>query len=122
MNKYIQLILCKIRLLAIKITHRNSKVSFIGYSNISGKTMLEIGDKSTLIFGRGVRVRDGVVLSVRDNSSLILGNGVFINRNTIITARKSIVIEDGVTIGANVCIYDHDHDIHNRGGIYLMEL
>lgn len=51
-----------------------------------------------------------------------LGNGVFINRNTIITSRRSIIIEDGVTIGPNVCIYDHDHNVNNRGEYILQNV
>ena len=62
----------------------------------------------------------GSVLAIRDNALLKIGNGVFINRNTIITSRKSIILEDGVTIGSNVCIYDHD--IYNRGGYMLDNL
>lgn len=61
-------------------------------------------------------MRAGSVLTVRQGAHLKIGKSVFINRNTIIAARKSITIGDGVTIGPNVCIYDHDHDIHNRVG------
>ena len=32
-----------------------------------------------------------------------------------IVSHKSIVIEDGVTIGPNVCIYDHDHNYKSHG-------
>ena len=106
-------------MIALKATHRNSDVSFLGFSNISRKTLWEIGKHSLLMVGRGLHTRSGTVLSVRDNASLKIGNGVFINRNSIITARKSITIEDGVTIGSNVCIYDHDHDIYSRGGVCI---
>ena len=109
----------KIRSLWIKVIHCKSHISIMGYSNISRKTSLEIGNNSVLSLGCGIHIRDRVVLSVRDNASLLIGNGVFINRNSIVTARKSIIIEEGVTIGPNVCIYDHDHDIRNRGG-YLV--
>lgn len=37
-------------------------------------------------------------------------NGCFINRNATIVSMSSILIEEGVTIGPNVCIYDHDHN------------
>lgn len=122
MRRHIQLIFCKIRMIALKATHKNSDVAFIGFSNISRKTILEIGPHSIFFVGKGLHTRAGVVLSVRDNASLKIGNGVFINRNTIISARKSITIEDGVTIGPNVCIYDHDHDVHcaGGGGIFLI--
>ena len=61
-------------------------------------------------------------LLVRPNASLHLGKNVFINRNSIITARKYVQIGDGVTIGPNVCIYDHDHDIQNGGGYVLGDI
>lgn len=38
-------------------------------------------------------------------------NGCYINRNCNIVAMERITIEDGVTIGPNVCIYDHDHNM-----------
>lgn len=37
--------------------------------------------------------------------------GCYINRNCNIIAMDEIVIEGGVTIGPNVCIYDHDHNM-----------
>lgn len=70
------------------------------------------------MLGKGLHLRSGVVLSVRSGALLKLGDGVFINRNTIVTSKKSVIIEDGVTIGPNVCIYDHDHDMSKRGGIF----
>lgn len=35
----------------------------------------------------------------------------FINRNCVIVSKKEIDIGDRVTIGPNVCIYDHDHNL-----------
>ena len=110
--KKIQLIFCKVRLFFLKISHRKSYVNFKGFSNISRKTLIEVGKNSVLTAGYGLHTRSGVVLAVRGKAYLSIGNNVFINRNTIITARKSIIIEDEVTIGPNVCIYDHDHDMH----------
>ena len=37
-------------------------------------------------------------------------------------ARRNITIGNGVTIGPNVCIYDHDHDIKNKGGCVLSDV
>lgn len=44
-----------------------------------------------------------------DGGNLHIGKNVFINRNCNIVAQKYIMIDDGCTIGPNVCIYDHDH-------------
>lgn len=114
--KKIRLIICYMRMLFFKFIHLDSRISFKGFSDISAKTIFELGEHSILSIGRGLHTRAGVVLAVRENSSLIIGESVFINRNTIITARKYIRIEDCVTIGPNVCIYDHDHDMKQRGG------
>lgn len=38
----------------------------------------------------------------------------FVNRNCLIVSRKQIYIGKRVTIGPNVCIYDHDHDSKNE--------
>lgn len=98
----------------------NSRIVLTGFSRVNRNTAIEVANKSLLKIGKGVYTRQGVALSVRDGATLELGNGVFINRNTIITSRRSIIIEDGVTICPNVCIYDHDHDVHNRGE-YVLE-
>jgi len=124
MLKKVHLLVCRIRLFVLKAIHNNSIITTVGFSNISEKTSIEVGKHSVFFMGRGLHTRAGVVLSVRDNASLIIGNGVFINRNTIITSRYSITIEDEVTIGPNVCIYDHNHNIcgclSSGGGMCLI--
>ena len=49
-------------------------------------------------------------------SGEIIVQDAFINRNSMIVAMEKIEISSGVTIGPNVCIYDHDHDLHNKCG------
>ncbi len=57
------------------------------------------------------------MLNMEANSLLYAFGGkihigsAFINRNCVIVSRKEIDIGDRVTIGPNVCIYDHDHDL-----------
>lgn len=48
---------------------------------------------------------------------LEIGDNVGLNSNCIIACHKKIVISDGVAIGPNVCIYDHDHDFRCKNGI-----
>lgn len=111
-----------LRLYIISILNKNCRINYKPFFLISRKVYIEVSKKSELNIGRGVHIRDGVVLSVRNHALLKLSDGVFINRNTIITSRKSIIIENGVTLGPNVCIYDHDHDMHNRGGYFCNEI
>ena len=47
---------------------------------------------------------------------------MFINRNCSIVSQKHIVICDGVTIGPNVCVYDHDHDLQSRGNFISADI
>lgn len=104
-----------IRLKFNKLMGKN--ILFQKWVSISPSATIEVSGTGILRLERGIKMRDRVVISVRDNASLQVGCGVFINRNTIIVARESIRIAEGVTIGPNVCIYDHDHDARNRGGV-----
>lgn len=110
--KYYHKIRIRIRIILLQMQHRSSKISIVGTPNIKDFANIEVGNNSELRIGSGFSMRQNVTLAVRDNSIFSIGSGVFINRNTIIMARKSITIADGVTIGPNVCIYDHDHDIY----------
>ena len=108
----------KIRFAFLKLLS-SSNIIVKGSILVHDKTDIEVGRGSTLQIGKGARILQNTALAVRDGATLSIGNGVFINRNSIITARKNISIEDGVTIGSNVCIYDHDHDMRNRGEFLL---
>lgn len=44
-----------------------------------------------------------------DGGAVSLGDNVFVNRNCSIVSRGFIAIGDGVSIGPNTVIYDHDH-------------
>ncbi len=112
---YFSLLSTLIRLRVLRVINRKAAIIFGGYSIISKDVDIDVSDYSKLQIGKGVRIKKNVYLAIRDNAKLILGRGVFINRNSIIVARESIEIGDEVTIGPNVCIYDHDHDIYNPG-------
>lgn len=45
-----------------------------------------------------------------DGGRITIGNNCFFNRNCNVIAHMMIDIHDNVTVGPNVCIYDHDHD------------
>ena len=119
--KYYHKICIRLGRMLFKLQHRSSSVSIVDTPNIISFSNIEVGNNSELMIGYGFTMRQNAVLAIRDNAMLSIGSGVFINRNTIIVARKKIIIADGVTIGPNVCIYDHDHDVCNRGGGYLVD-
>lgn len=118
--KYYHKIWCKLQLELFKQKHKSSNVTIIGTPNIKKLSNIEVGSNSYLEIGSGFTARSNVAIAVRNNAKLTIGSSVFINRNTNIVAHKNIKIADGVTIGPNCCIYDHDHDLHNKGK-YLSE-
>ena len=102
--------------------NRNVNVVVDGTPNIHKNADVEVGKYSMLKIGYGFTMRKNSIIAVRDNAQLRIGCKVFINRNVIIMARRNITIGNGVTIGPNVCIYDHDHDIKNKGGYVLSDV
>ena len=81
---------------------------------ISPATEIELGKKCKIILNGRVHSEKNVLLSAKDGGKLICGN-LYINRNSMIVCRESISIGDGTTIGPNVVIYDHDHNIKESG-------
>lgn len=112
---YWQILCNRIRFVFIKLINPSAHITVHGSTLVSADADVEVANNSLLQIGRGLHVRKNAVLAVRERAELTIGNGAFINRNTIIMARKSISIGNGVTIGPNVCIYDHDHDVLNKG-------
>lgn len=108
----------RIRFAILKITNPKANISVDGSTLVSSGADIEVGINSLLQIGCGLHVRKNAILAVRDKADLLIDRNVFINRNTIIIARQCITIGEGVTIGPNVCIYDHDHNMLNRGGYF----
>ncbi len=81
---------------------------------ISPKTSIEIEKNGQVIFNGRIHSENNALISVKDGGELICGN-LYINRNSMIVCRENISIGDGTTIGPNVVIYDHDHDIKTVG-------
>lgn len=87
-----------------------------------------IFDKNTSIYASGIgKITVGEYLRIKDGSTvsaisgrLIIGNCVFINRNCNIICREHIRIDDAVSIGPNVIIWDHDHRFDEKQ-VYGME-
>lgn len=82
---------------------------------ISQCAKLQVDRGASLRIGSQNTLEWGVLMAVRKGGQLSIGSNVYLNRNCSVIARESILIEDGVTIGPGCCIYDHDHDIKDRG-------
>lgn len=121
LDKYYQKIKVLARLFFFGLTHKDATVKFAGTPTLDDSADVEVGKNSILQVGAGFSIRKNAIIAVRDNATLIIGSGVFVNRNTIILSRQNITIGNRVTIGPNVCIYDHDHDLRNGGGGYATD-
>lgn len=90
----------KIKLYPLQIMAHSVKIRAFNHGNINiDKTMV---------------IEDNVLIEAMGGKIII--HGGFINRNSTLVAMDSIQIEAGVTIGPNVCVYDHDHNMQNENG------
>jgi acetyltransferase-like isoleucine patch superfamily enzyme len=86
------------------------KLKYKGAQKISRKASLSIEHGGTISLGRRCMFEENVLIHAA-SGKIEMGEKVFINRNSMIVSQESIKLGDHVTIGPNVCIYDHDHDI-----------
>ncbi len=85
----------------------NNQISFSGTIKLSKEAKCEINGNLVL--------SSNSIIAAREKSIVRLGNNVFINRNCSIVAHEFIDIHNGVTIGPNCCVFDHDHNVYQRG-------
>lgn len=121
LRKKIRMIKTVIKVLSNKcrffVLHRilQKNMQITGHTLFSNGCDIVVDKKSSFYAGHKCSVEKGTLLAAKNGAVLTLGKGVYINRNCTIVAHKSITLADGVTIGPNTCIYDHDHDLHKRG-------
>ena len=84
---------------------------------ITPGTEIEMGGGGCISLLGRLHTESGCLISARNNGKLKIGNRVYLNRNTMIVCRDSVEIGYGTTVGPNVMIYDHDHDLLNHGRI-----
>lgn len=75
---------------------------------LSPKGALRVESGGSIRVEKSLNMEPGALLNAAGGNILI--KGAFINRNCTIVSMESIKIGNGVTIGPNVCIFDHDHN------------
>lgn len=90
---------------------------FAGVQRFSPNTEVLISDNGTLHLGKRVRVHRRAKLSVFDNGFLEVGENTALGNGVTITCMERIILGEGVQIGPDTKIYDHDHDFRVPGGV-----
>lgn len=101
-----------------KIFNIRTSLKYRKYPNIKISKQLknfEFGEltfdtKANVEIKNGLIMKKNVSIRCRDNANLNIGENVYFNNNCILTCRNKIIIGNDVSIGPNVCIFDHDHD------------
>lgn len=94
----------------------------VGGKQYFGKDLdINILNDGMIRVGENLYTRNGIVL-LSDGGIIQIGNQVFLNHNVSITSLKRICIGDHVSIGNNVVIVDHDHDISGGTGFVSSEV
>lgn len=95
------------------------RISFGKREQISLSAPLLITDgKSHMHIGSYARIESNSVIKA-SGGSVTIGDSVYFNRNCLLVSKGSITVGDEVTIGPGVYIYDHDHDIKDRGSFVI---
>lgn len=90
------------------------------YSSIqrfSPNTEVVIAEGGTIRLGRHVRAHRRSKLLAMDGGTLEIGSNTALGNGVSVNCMESVVIGEGVQIGPDTKIYDHDHDYRVPGGI-----
>ncbi|MFR0541196.1 acyltransferase [Lactobacillus delbrueckii] len=97
-----------------KVKYRK-KVQLHTINSIRGKIILDLGQDTKLSIGSFLMSQGPLYIKAVGKGKIDIGNNNFFNHNVSITAAKAIIIGDGVDIGNNVVIVDHDHVMNDKG-------
>lgn len=86
------------------------KINIEGICYNKHGSKIECQSDAKMVIQNNVTLNEGAFVAAHGHGIVNLGRGVYVNRNSIIVAHENITIMDGVTIGPNCCIYDHDHN------------
>lgn len=90
---------------------------YSGIQRFSPNTEVVIAEGGTIRLGRHVRVHRRSKLLAMDGGTLEIGSNTALGNGVSVNCMESIVIGEGVQIGPDTKIYDHDHDYRVPGGI-----
>lgn len=82
---------------------------------ISVNTKIITDSESMICFGKDTSTFGNADFTSIAGGMLSIGDKVAFNRNIIVICRKCITIGNGVILGPNVVIYDHDHVFGQEG-------
>lgn len=88
-----------------------------GIQRFSPNTEVVIAEKGTIRLGRHVRAHRRAKLLAFGSGTLEVGSNTAFGNGVSINCMEKIVIGEGVQIGPDTKIYDHDHDFRVPGGI-----
>ncbi len=109
LSYYVRVAINLVRLPLISIMNFN-RVKAAPIQKFSMGASFSVGKQGRIKIGKRCMAEKGTYLRA-GNGELILGDKVFFNRNCTVVCNERIEIGSGTTIGPNVCIYDHDHDL-----------
>ena len=90
---------------------------FYWIERFSPNVSVKVGKKSTLMFGKRVRVHSNSKIISTAGGCLRIEDDCKFNYGCMVVSRQMIHIKKGVEFGPNVIIYDHDHDFRAKGGL-----
>lgn len=95
-------------------TRYGKRIQVAGLSGTHILPKLYAAPEGKIIVGDNLMAERNSAIEAYSDGVIRFGNNVFLNSNVKIVARKLISIGDNVMIAPNVCIYDHDHDLHGK--------
>ena len=90
---------------------------FQGIQRFSPNTEVIVSEHGTIRLGKHVRAHRRSKLLAFDQGVLEIGSNTALGNGVSINCMEKITVGEGVQIGPDVKIYDHDHDFRVPGGI-----
>lgn len=92
----------------LKIKYRKKLCLESNHNIIRNINQVDISENGKICLS-GLRLNENAFIRASSKGVLIIEKHVSMNRNVIIICKEKIIIKQGVSMGPNVCIYDHDH-------------